>query len=47
MGGGCYLTIRLAQPSFAGVRAGAELGKIPIGKKKLIDQLGQSCAKLS
>ena len=26
MGGGCFLTIRLSQPSLAGVRAGAELG---------------------
>ena len=24
----CYLTIRLSQPSLAGVRAGAELGNI-------------------
>ena len=27
MGGGCYWTIRLSQPSLAGVGAGAELGK--------------------
>ena len=26
VGGGCFLTIRLSQPSLAGVRAGAELG---------------------
>ena len=28
VGGGCFLTIRLSQPSLAGVRAGAELGKM-------------------
>ena len=26
VGGGCFLTIRLSQPSLAGVRDGAELG---------------------
>ena len=28
LGGGCFLTIRLSQPSLAGVRAGAELGNM-------------------
>ena len=28
VGGGCFLTIRLSQPSLAGVRAGAELGNL-------------------
>ena len=41
------LILGLTQPRLAGVRARADLGKIPLGKKKLISQLGRSCAKLS
>ena len=46
MGGGCYLTIRLFQPSLAGVRAGAELGNCSKLVRKLYPRAPVVCLVL-